>query len=101
MKIEIDTDRDSEHELRAALRLLQELLGQGYRRRRRLQEDRTPTAFDLAEKPSDEQRDAPPPSGGLFSMFDAPPATGSGEPEQDEDPDMRHYDEEVPRIEPY
>ncbi len=100
MKIEIDTDRDSEHELRAALRLLQDILGQG-RRQRRLPTDRTPTAFELAERAEEEPRETRP-STGMFSMFDAPPSTESSEPEQEEDdPDLKHYDEEVPRIEPY
>ena len=100
MKIEIDTNRDSEHELRAALRLLQDILGQGYRKRRGLPRDRVPTALELAERAAEEPQE-PRPSKGMFSMFDTPPSTGSDEPEPEDDPDLKYYDDEVPRIEPY
>lgn len=94
MKIEIDTDRDSEQELRAALRLLQEILDHGPRRRR-LPRDRTPTARELAERASDEPQE-PSSSTSMFTMFDSPE-----QPEEEEDSDLKHYDKEVPRIEPY
>ncbi len=93
MKIEIDTERDSERELRAALHLLQSLLGYGRSR------DRMPAAFGPAEGPSGGAGEPKP--AGMFSMFDSPKSTGSGEPEQEDDSDLKHYDEEVPRIEPY
>lgn len=91
MKIEIDTERDSERELRAVLHLLQSLLGYGRSR------DRMPAAF--GQDPSGGAGEPKPV--GMFSIFDAPPSTESNEPEQEDDSDLKHYDEEVPRIEPY
>ncbi len=93
MKIEIDTERDSERELRAALHLIQSLLGYGRRG------DQMPTASGPGQEPSSGTGDSK--QAGMFTMFDSPKSTGSGEPEQEDDSDLKHYDEEVPRIEPY
>ncbi len=95
MKIEIDTERDSERELRAALHLIQSLLDYGRSR------DRMPTKFGLAEEPSSETGDSKPT--GVFSMFDAPPAaedTAEDNVPPEEEPDIPPGDEEL-RIEPY
>ena len=86
MKIEIDTQRDSERELRAALRLIQELLGH---RRRDLSSDRPERSEPVQTAES----------AGLFSMFGSPPVQEDSDGE--EDPDLKHYDEENPEIEPY
>lgn len=95
MKIEIDTERDSERELRAALYLLQSLLGYGRSR------DRMPTAFEPAQEPSSGTGESKPT--GVFSMFDSPPAaedaTEDNSPPEDE-PDIPPGDEDL-RIEPY
>lgn len=93
MKIEIDTERDSERELRAVLYLLQSLLGYGRNR------DRMPAAF--GQEPSSGTEE--PKQAGMFSMFDAPPAAedatdNSGPPEGE--PDIPPGDEDL-RIEPY
>lgn len=95
MKIEIDTERDSERELRAALHLLQSLLGYGQSR------DRMPAAFGPGQEPSGGAGE--PKQAGMFTMFDAPqPAEdatdNSGPP--DEEPDIPPGDEDL-RIEPY
>ncbi len=71
MKIEIDTERDSEREFRAAIRLLEGLLGQ-----------RREDAPGIIS--GDEQASPAVQSGGLFNMFgdagDQPDAPAAGAP---------------------
>ena len=59
MKIEIDTERDSEREFRAAIRLLEGLLGQ--------RREDSPGILSATESASPAVQ-----SGGLFNMFGAP-----------------------------
>lgn len=128
MKIEIDTEKDGERELRAAIALIEELLG-GREHRARADQGadrsvRTPSVFDTVGATSSSaaapQGQAGTPPQGLFAMFDTAPEQGSpkSEPllselkpypaESSAAPPVRRRpsawedeDEEFPEIEPY
>ncbi len=105
MKIEIDTERDSEREFRAAIRLLEGLLGQ--------RREDAPSVLSATESASPAVQ-----SGGLFTMFGAPaeqPGAHQPQPSQAEAAEtpaerkrrlFREYElhessSSVPDIEPY
>ena len=108
MKIEIDTEKDTHREFRAAIQLLQALLGQRQRREGARAEPDLLSSLRKVQggaaegETRDEVSQAP--SGGMFSMFDTPVSSSeetedsSGNPD---DPEMRYYDEELPQMEPY
>ncbi len=98
MKIEIDTERDSEKELHAALRLIESLLG--HRKRGDNESGGLMAGLQAVQSsPEEEEVAQPQRSRSLFSMFDAP-AQGAFK-DDDDDSDLKHYDDEVPEIEPY
>lgn len=92
MKLEIDTEKDSQHEFRAAIRLLEALLGEQ-------REERAPSIMDASS--------GTPASPGLMSMFDAsnaehPDTPATERPESPRRPaQVWDTEDDEPRMEPY